>query len=54
MNAISPAVNDLSMADAFRYYRDELKWHVYPVDGPLAKKGPGKKPSVSQWWNYNP
>ena len=54
MSAISPAVNDLSMADAFRYYRDELGWHVHPVDGVWAKKDPGKKPSFSQWWNVNP
>ena len=51
---ISQGVNGLPIADAFRYYRDELKWHVYPVDGPWAKKDPGKKPSVSRWWNYNP
>jgi hypothetical protein len=47
MSVISETVNGLSMADAFRYYRDELKWHVYPVDGPGSKKeGAGKKPSV--------
>jgi Bifunctional DNA primase/polymerase, N-terminal len=51
---ISPGVSDLSMAEAFRYYRDELGWQVYPVDGPWAKKDPGKKPSVSQFWNYDP
>ena len=45
MSVISETVNGLSMADAFRYYRDELKWQVYPVDGPGSKKeGAGKKP----------
>ena len=52
--AISETINGLSMADAFVHYRDELKWRVYPVDGPWAKKDPGKKPSVSQFWNYDP
>ena len=43
------------MAEAFRFYRDELKLHVYPVDGPWSKKAdPGKKPSVKAWWNYDP
>ena len=43
------------MAEAFRFYRDELKLHVYPVDGPWSKKAdPGKKPAVAAWWNYDP
>ena len=43
------------MAEAFRFYRDELKLHVYPVDGPWSKKAdPGKKPAVASWWNYDP
>jgi Bifunctional DNA primase/polymerase, N-terminal len=55
MSVISETVNGLSMADAFRYYRDELKWHVYPVDGPGSKKeGAGKKPSVTKHWEYDP
>jgi hypothetical protein len=53
--AVSETVNGLSMADAFRYYRDELKWHVYPADGPESKKeGAGKKPSVTKPWEYDP
>ena len=48
-------VNELSMADAFRYYRDELGLHVYPVDGPWSKReGAGKKPSIAAWWEYDP
>ena len=31
------------MAEAFRFYRDELNWQVYPVDGPWSDKpDPGK------------
>ena len=56
MSRIIPVtLNKLSMAEAFRYYRDELKLHVYPVDGPWSKKAdPGKKPAVASWWNYDP
>jgi hypothetical protein len=55
MSVISETVNGLSMADAFRYYRDELKWQVYPVDGSGSKKeGAGKKPSVTKHWEYDP
>ena len=56
MSRIIPVtLNKLSMAEAFRFYRDELKLHVYPVDGPWSKKAdPGKKPSVKAWWNYDP
>ena len=56
MSRIIPeTVNELGMAEAFRFYRDELKLHVYPVDGPWSKKAdPGKKPSVKAWWNYDP
>jgi Bifunctional DNA primase/polymerase, N-terminal len=54
MSVISETVNGLSMADAFRYYRDELNWQVYPVDGPWAKKDPGKKPSITEWWKSDP
>ena len=43
------------MAEAFRFYRDELKLHVYPVDGPWSKSSiPGKKPTVGAWWDYDP
>ena len=51
---IPPTLNNLSMAEAFRFYRDELNWHVYPVDGPWSDKpDPGKKPSVRAWWKYD-
>ena len=53
--AIPATVNELSMADAFRYYRDVLGWQVYPADGPKSKKaGAGKKPSVTKPWEYDP
>jgi hypothetical protein len=53
--SISAGVNDLSRGDAFRHYRDELKWHVYPVDSPESKKeGAGKKPSITKPWEYDP
>ena len=43
------------MADAFRFYRDDLGWQVYPVDGVWSSKpDPGKKPSIKEWWNYDP
>ena len=52
---VSMGVNEFSMADAFRYYRDELGLHVYPVDGPWSKReGAGKKPSIAEWWKYDP
>ena len=55
MSRIIPeTVNELGMAEAFRFYRDVLKLHVYPVDGTWSKKAdPGKKPSVHTWWSYN-
>jgi Bifunctional DNA primase/polymerase, N-terminal len=54
LSAISETVDGLSMADAFQYYRDELKLQVYPVDGPESKKeGAGKKPSVTKHWEYD-
>ena len=43
MSVISETVNGLSMADAFRYYRDELNWQVYPVDGPWVEKRSGQE-----------
>jgi Bifunctional DNA primase/polymerase, N-terminal len=56
MSRIIPVtLNEFSMAEAFRFYRDELKLHVYPVDGHWSDKpDPGKKPSVKAWWNYDP
>jgi DNA polymerase I-like protein with 3'-5' exonuclease and polymerase domains len=47
-------VNSLSIAEAFTFYRDKLRWQVYPVDPPSSKKqSPGKKPSVTNWWEYD-
>lgn len=52
---IPETLNSLPMADAFRFYRDVLKWHVYPSYGPLAKVvSPGKQPAVKKWWEYDP
>ena len=52
---IPDTINELSMAEAFRFYRDELKLHVYPVDGTWSKRSaPGKKPTVGAWWDYDP
>jgi DNA polymerase I-like protein with 3'-5' exonuclease and polymerase domains len=46
--------NSLSMAEAFRFYRD-AGLHVYPVHPPWAKVGfPGKQPAVKQWWDFDP
>jgi DNA polymerase family A/3'-5' exonuclease/Bifunctional DNA primase/polymerase, N-terminal len=51
---IPATLNELSMAEAFRFYRDDLNWQVYPVDGPWSDKSdPGKKPSVRAWWEYD-
>ena len=51
---IPQTLNNLSAAEAFRFYRDELNWQVYPVDGPWSDKpDPGKKPSVQEWWEYD-
>jgi hypothetical protein len=52
---IPDTIGSLDMRGAFLFYRDALKLHVYPVDGPWSKKpDPGKKPSVCGWWNYDP
>jgi Bifunctional DNA primase/polymerase, N-terminal len=52
---IPETLNGFSMAEAFCAYRDTLKWLVFPVDGPWSKKSdPGKKPSISKWWAYDP
>jgi hypothetical protein len=55
MGPIIPAnINDLSPADAFRFYRD-LGWWVHPVHPPRAKvKDPGKQPVFKQWWTCDP
>jgi DNA polymerase I-like protein with 3'-5' exonuclease and polymerase domains len=51
---IPETVKGLSMLDAFRFYRDELKWQVYPVHPPWAKvTDPGKQPAVRKWWAYD-
>ena len=51
---IPETVDAFDMRGAFLFYRDTLKLHVYPVDGPWSKKAdPGKKPSVCGWWNYD-
>jgi hypothetical protein len=43
------------MLDAFRFYRDELKWQVYPVHPPWSTVAdPGKKPAVAKWWDFDP
>ena len=57
MSRIIPVtINELSMAEAFRFYRDELKLHVHPVWGPWATKEsyPGKKPFFTGWWERDP
>ena len=56
MTSTIPAdINNLSMAEAFRFYRDELGWQVYPVYPPWAKvSDPGKHPAVKAWWNFDP
>ena len=56
MSRIIPVtLNKLSMAEAFLFYRDELKLHVYPVYGPWSKEDcPGKKSAVTKWWDYDP
>jgi hypothetical protein len=42
------------MAEAFRFYRDQLAWLVYPVHPPWAKVNfPGKQPAVSKWWDFD-
>jgi hypothetical protein len=48
-------INSFSMAEAFRFYRDTLNWHVYPVYPPWAKvPDPGKQPAVRKWWGFDP
>ena len=52
---IPDTINELSMAEAFRFYRGDLNLHVFPVDGPWSKKpDPGKRPSVKARWDYDP
>ena len=53
---IPPVIGNLDMRQSFVYYRDTLRWRVYPVDSPHDKKSefPGKKPSVYAWWTYQP
>ena len=51
---IAPELVNLSPADAFKYYRDELRWQVYPVHPPTAKvSDAGKAAAVRAWWNYD-
>jgi DNA polymerase-1 len=45
------------MAEAFRFYRDELKLQVHPVYGPWYKrnlKAAGKAPIIEDWWTVSP
>ena len=52
---IPPEIINLSPADSFRYYRDELKCQVHPVYPPNARcKDPGKQPAYKQWWETDP
>ena len=45
---IPDTINELGMAEAFRFYRDTLSWHVFPA------KVAGKKPAVTKWWEFEP
>jgi DNA polymerase-1 len=48
-------LNNLLMADAYCFYRDDLCWHDLPVHPPWAKvKDPGKQPAVRKWWDFDP
>jgi DNA polymerase I-like protein with 3'-5' exonuclease and polymerase domains len=52
---VLPDLGTLAHAASYRFYRDELTWHNYPVYPPSAKvKNPGKQPAVKAWWNFNP
>jgi hypothetical protein len=53
---IPPEINSFSMAQAFQFYRDELRFLVYPVYPRWADKAkdPGKQPAIKEWWNYDP
>src|SRR5262252_4692222 len=55
---VQPAVSQLSMADTFCFYRDELAWHNHPVHppwaDPLKVDDPGKQPVFKKWWECDP
>ena len=47
MRAIPENINSFSQADAYRYYRDVVGLHVYPVYPPGADvKDAGKQPAI--------
>jgi hypothetical protein len=56
MTSTIPAnINRLSMAEAFCFYRDQLRWHVFPVYPPRAKtRDAGKHPAVKACWEFDP